>query len=58
MRYLSAKHCVSKGWKKEDLDIPNDELMDHLDLLVDGKLKRAAVMLFIGSQGGSLQEAM
>ena len=23
--------------EKEDLDIPNDELMDHLDLLVDGK---------------------
>lgn len=36
---------------KEDLDIPNDELMDHLDLLVDGKLKRAAVMLFYRRPG-------
>ncbi len=37
--------------EKEDLDIPNDELMDHLDLLVDGKLKRAAVMLFYRKPG-------
>ena len=37
--------------EKEDLDIPNDELMDHLDRLVDGKLKRAAVMLFYRKPG-------
>ena len=37
--------------EKEDLNIPNDELMDHLDLLVDGKLKRAAVMLFYRKPG-------
>lgn len=36
---------------RDDLDIPNDELMDHLDLLVDGKLKRAAVMLFYRKPG-------
>lgn len=37
--------------EKADLDITNDELMDHLDLLVDGKLKRAAVMLFYRRPG-------
>ncbi|MGL4819373.1 MAG: AlbA family DNA-binding domain-containing protein, partial [Bacilli bacterium] len=31
---------------KEDLEITNEELLDHLGLLVDGKLKRAAVLLF------------
>ncbi len=36
---------------KEDLDIPNEELLDHLDLLTDGKLKRAAVMLFYHKPG-------
>ncbi|MCD7828150.1 MAG: putative DNA binding domain-containing protein [Clostridiales bacterium] len=36
---------------KEDLNISNEELMDHLDLLVDGKLKRAAVMLFYKKPG-------
>lgn len=40
-----------KRMTKDDLDIPNDELMDHLDLLVDGKLKRAAVMLFYKKPG-------
>ncbi|MCM1117999.1 MAG: putative DNA binding domain-containing protein [bacterium] len=40
-----------KRMTKDDLDIPNDELMDHLDLLVDGKLKRAAVMLFYRKPG-------
>lgn len=30
---------------RKDLNISNEELLDHLDLLVDGKLKRAAVML-------------
>ncbi len=40
-----------KRMEKEDLDIPNEELLDHLDLLVDGKLKRAAVMLFYRKPG-------
>ena len=31
---------------KEDLDISNEELLQKLNLVVDGKLKRAAVMLF------------
>lgn len=31
---------------KEDLDMSNAELLDSLGLIVDGKLKRAAVMLF------------
>ena len=31
---------------KEDLDIPNDELLDKLELLSDGKLKRAGVLCF------------
>ena len=40
-----------KRMTKEDLDIPNSELMDHLDLLDNGKLKRAAVMLFYRKPG-------
>jgi len=31
---------------REDLDIPNTELLDKLDLLVDGKLKRAGALCF------------
>jgi ATP-dependent DNA helicase RecG len=31
---------------KEDLDIPNAELLEKLDLLVDGKLKRAGALCF------------
>ncbi|MCD7778495.1 MAG: putative DNA binding domain-containing protein [Clostridiales bacterium] len=31
---------------KEDLNMSNEELLDSLGLLVEGKLKRAAVMLF------------
>ena len=38
---------------KADLDISDEELLDHLDLLVDGQLKRAAVMLF-GRRPGRL----
>jgi ATP-dependent DNA helicase RecG len=34
---------------KEDLDIPNLELLDKLDLLVDGKLKRAGALCFYRS---------
>lgn len=40
-----------KRMTKEDLDIPNSELMDHLDLLDNGRLKRAAVMLFYRKPG-------
>lgn len=31
---------------KDDLEIPNAELLDKLDLLVDGKLKRAGALCF------------
>ena len=40
-----------KRMAKDDLDISNEELMDHLDLLEDGRLKRAAVMLFYRKPG-------
>ncbi len=40
-----------KRMEKEDLDISDEELLDHLDLLADGKLKRAAVMLFYRKPG-------
>lgn len=40
-----------KRMEKEDLDIPDEELLDHLDLLAEGKLKRAAVMLFYRKPG-------
>ncbi|MCD7725606.1 MAG: putative DNA binding domain-containing protein [Clostridiales bacterium] len=40
-----------KRMTKEDLDISNEELLDHLDLLTNGKLKRAAVMLFYNKPG-------
>ncbi len=40
-----------KRMTKEDLDIPNEELLDHLDLFANGKLKRAAVMLFYNKPG-------
>ncbi|MFI3176338.1 MAG: hypothetical protein R3Y67_02465 [Eubacteriales bacterium] len=31
---------------KEDLDMTNEELLDSLGLMTNGKLKRAVVMLF------------
>lgn len=31
---------------KEDLDIPNEELLEKLDLMTDGRLKRAGVLCF------------
>lgn len=40
-----------KRMAKDDLDMTNEELMDHLDLLEDGRLKRAAVMLFYRKPG-------
>ena len=36
----------SKRMTKKELDIPNDELLSKLGLMKDGKLKRAAVLLF------------
>lgn len=36
----------SKRMTKEDLDCSNEELLEKLNLTVDGKLKRAAVLLF------------
>lgn len=35
-----------KRMTKEELDIPNDELLNKLHLMTDGKLKRSAVLLF------------
>lgn len=32
--------------KREDLKMSNEELLDNLGLIVDGKLKRAAILLF------------
>ncbi len=40
-----------KRMEKADLEISDEELLDHLDLLVDGKLKRAAAMLFYRKPG-------
>ena len=40
-----------KRMTKEDLDLSNAELLEHLDLLAEGKLKRAAVMLFYHRPG-------
>mgnify|MGYP002856485440 CR=1 FL=1 len=35
-----------KRMTKEDLDVPNEELLSKLHLMSDGKLKRSAVLLF------------
>lgn len=44
---IFRREAVRNGrMSKEVLDISNHELLDSLDLLVGGKLKRAAVMLF------------
>lgn len=44
---IFRREAVRSGrMSKEDLKITNEELMDKLQLTVDGKLKRAAVMLF------------
>ena len=49
---IFRREAVKKGrMSKEDLDVSNEELLEHLDLLVDGKLKRAAVMLFYRKPG-------
>ena len=40
-----------KRMTKDDLDMSNEELMDHLDLLEGDRLKRAAVMLFYRKPG-------
>lgn len=41
----------NKRMEKADLEISDEELLDHLDLFADGKLKRAAVMLFYHKPG-------
>lgn len=44
---IFKREAVRNGrMKKGELDIPDHELLDRLDLLTNGKLKRAAVMLF------------
>lgn len=44
---IFRREAIRSGrMSKEDLDMGNEELLDSLGLLVDGKLKRAAVMLF------------
>lgn len=44
---IFRKEAIRSGrMSKEDLDITNLELLDNLGLISDGKLKRAAVMLF------------
>jgi len=41
----------SKRMKKEELDIPNEELLSKLHLISGGKLKRSAVLLFYSDPG-------
>ena len=49
---IFRREAVKNGrMTKKDLSISNEELLDHLDLLTDGKLKRAAVMLFSKKPG-------
>lgn len=44
---IFRKEAIRSGrMSKEDLNISNEELLDNLGLIVNGKLKRAAVMLF------------
>jgi len=44
---IFRREAIRSGrMSKEDLDMSNEELLDSLGLIVDGKLKRAAVMLF------------
>ncbi len=49
---IFRSEAVKNGrMSQKDLRISNGELLDHLDLLADGKLKRAAVMLFSRKPG-------
>ncbi len=44
---IFRRHAVtSKRMTREDVEVGNGELLDRLGLLVDGKLTRAAVLLF------------
>lgn len=44
---IFRREAIRSGrMSKEDLEMSNEELLDNLGLIVDGKLKRAAVMLF------------
>ena len=49
---IFRREAVKNGrMSRDDLKISDEELLDHLDLMVDGKLKRAAVMLFYRKPG-------
>ena len=49
---IFRREAVKNGrMTRDDLKISDEELLDHLDLMVDGKLKRAAVMLFYRRPG-------
>lgn len=49
---IFRRESVKNGrMSRKDLIISNEELMDHLDLMTDGKLKRAAVLLFSRKPG-------
>ncbi len=49
---IFRREAVKNGrMSKSDLKLSNEELMDHLDLMTDGKLKRAAVLLFSKKPG-------
>jgi ATP-dependent DNA helicase RecG len=48
---LKREAVRKKRITKDYLDISDEELMDHLDLLEGGRLKRAAVMLFYRKPG-------
>ena len=49
---IFRREAIKNGrMSRKDLNISNEELMDHLDLMTDGKLKRAAVLLFSKKPG-------
>ena len=49
---IFRREAVKNGrMSRADLKISDEELLDHLDLMVEGKLKRAAVMLFYRKPG-------
>ncbi len=44
--HFSREALRSGRMSKEDLNIANNELLEKLDLVVDGKLKRAGALCF------------
>lgn len=49
---IFRREAIKNGrMSRKDLSISNEDLMDHLDLMTDGKLKRAAVLLFSKKPG-------